>query len=157
MTLIPNRAGHFGLLALFAAFVAWFALDAWGAEPTLVNMLLIAPVAAGTLAIVVAVAINLLRRPETDAHAAVDADDDGSFRARFGVPIACAVLALYVLSLEVIGFDLASILFCALTMILMGRRNWLGIAAYSAAMGLGPVYVLVFLMGVPVKTVFLGG
>lgn len=157
MNLTANRAGHFGLLAVFAAFTVWFALDAWRADPGMVNMILIAPVAALTLAIVIAVAAHLAMNPDVDAESPRDEDDDGSLRARYGIAIACVMLAAYVLSLEVIGFDLAGIIFCGLTMTMMGQRGWAGIAVYSAVMGLAPVYVLVNLMGVPVKTVFLGG
>lgn len=71
--------------------------------------------------------------------------------------IVCVMLALHVAALEVVGFDLAGMVFCALTMIMMRQRNWTAIAAYSAIMGVAPVSVLVRLMGVPVPTVFLGG
>ena len=157
MNFTANRAGHFGLLAVMAAFIIWFTLDAWKAAPTFINMILIGPVAAGTLLIIAFIAVKLILNPQLDAEGEIDPDSDGSIRSRYGVGIAIAMLAVYIGALEVIGFDVASFMFCALTMILLGLRNWLGILVYSLVMGIGPVYVLVHFMGVPVKNLVVGG
>ena len=45
---------------------------------------------------------------------------------------------------------------CGTTMVMMGQRNWLAIAIYSAIVGLIPVYVLVHMMGIPATTLFIG-
>lgn len=154
MNLTANRAGHFGLLAILAGFAIWFAASAWQADRGLVNMILIGPAAVLALGLIVAIAIGLILHPERDAHSGEEAGD-GSLRARFGVPIGCLALALYVLSLETIGFDVAGILFCAATMVLMGRRNWSLIIGYSLLVGLGPVWILEYPMGIPVHTLIL--
>lgn len=157
MKLSKERAGQLGLLALFAAFVVWFTNDAWNASPTLVNMLLIGPVAALALLIVAGLVVGSLRAsPEEPSETTDPEGEKGSLRSRYGVFFGCLLLALYVVSLEYIGFDVASFLFCATTMVMMGQRNWLAIAIYTAIVGLAPVYVLVHVMGVPATTLFLG-
>lgn len=157
MKLTYERAGQLGLLALFAAFVVWFTNDAWQASPTLVNMLLIGPVAALALMIAVGLAVGVLWvRPAESQETDGSGDEKESLRSRYGVAFGCILLALYVLLLEYIGFDLASVLFCGTTMVMMGQRNWLAIAIYSAIVGLIPVYVLVHMMGVPATTLFIG-
>jgi len=162
MQMTGDKAGHLGLLAAMAGFTVWFAVDAWAAQPDVVNMLLAGPVAALVLLLITAVAVAVLRRPgevgPADEYAVGQGDPDSpappqSLRRRYGVAVGCAMLGVYVLSLEYIGFDLASFLFCALTMIFMGKRNWAVVVAYSAAMSLIPVYVLIHVMGVPVLTV----
>ncbi|MEE2860047.1 MAG: tripartite tricarboxylate transporter TctB family protein [Paracoccus sp. (in: a-proteobacteria)] len=155
MRLTSHSAGHLCLLAGLAGFVVWFTLDAWRAQPDVVNMLLAGPIAALTLTLIAAIAVGVLRRHGPDETEPYDRSAL-SFRSRFGVPAGCALLGLYVLSLEYVGFDAASFLFCALTMIFMGKRNWLLIVGYSALMSLGPVYVLIHVMGVPVTTLLLG-
>lgn len=154
MKLNSEKAGHLGLLTAFAIFVAWFVNDAWQASPTLTNMLLIGPVAALSCLILVGLLISVLR---ADTAAKEHSEEAGrSLRERYGVAFGCLLLGLYVLALEYIGFDLASMLFCATTMIMMGQRSWMAIAVYSLIMGIGPVYVLVHMMGVPVETLFVG-
>ncbi|NVK60010.1 MAG: tripartite tricarboxylate transporter TctB family protein [Rhodobacteraceae bacterium] len=154
MNLTANRAGHFGLLALLAGFTLWFTASAWEADATLVNMILIGPVAVLALGLIAAIGIGLLLNPERDAEPAEPAETD-TFRERWGVAIGCLALALYVLSLETIGFDVAGVIFCAACMVLMGRRNWLVIVAYSLFVGLAPVWILEGPMGIPVHTLIL--
>ena len=154
MNMTVNRAGHFGLLALFAAFVAWFTANAWQANATVVNLILILPMAALSLAIIGGIAVHLVRDASLDAHHATE-KENRTLRQRYGVPIACLLFTLYVLSLETIGFDIAGIVFCAAVMVLMGQRNWLIIVAYSLLMGIGPVWLLEHPMGIPVETVII--
>lgn len=154
MNITINRAGHFGLLVIFAAFVIWFTHNAWVASPTTINMLLIAPTALLALCLIVAIAAGLVLHPGRDAHGPED-EGDGSLRQRFGVPIGCLALALYVLSLETIGYDIAGVLFCAATMVLMGKRNLLVIVLYSLLVGFGPVWILQHPMGIPVHSLIL--
>lgn len=154
MKITTEKAGHLGLLTAFAIFVAWFISDAWQASSTLTNMLLIGPVAAISSLIIIGLAFSVLKA-ETNNEEKTEVVGT-SLRERYGVAVGCLLLAVYILALEYIGFDLASSLFCAATMIMMGQRNWIAIGVYSLIMGLGPVYVLVHMMGVPVKTLFLG-
>lgn len=154
MNITLNRAGHFGLLLVFAAFVIWFAHNAWVASPTTINMLLIGPTALLALCLIVAIAIGLFMHPERDADGPED-EHDGSLRQRFGVPVACLMLTLYILSLETIGYDIAGVLFCAATMIMMGKRNYAVIAVYSLIVGFGPVWILQYPMGIPVYSLIL--
>ncbi|WP_430249603.1 tripartite tricarboxylate transporter TctB family protein [Neorhizobium sp. DAR64860/K0K1] len=154
MNITANRAGHLGLLLIFFGFVVWFAHNAWVASPTTLNMLLIAPMAVLALVLITSITFGLFRHPERDADGPQE-ESDGSLRQRFGVPIGCLALALYVLSLETIGFDIAGVLFCAATMFLMGKRNLLVIALYSLLVGFGPVWILQHPMGVPVHSFFM--
>lgn len=154
MTMTANRAGHFGLLAILAGFTVWFTLSAWAADASLVNMLLIGPAAALALGLIGAIAIGLTIHPERDAETPEPPLND-SLRERWGVPIGCLALTLYVLSLETIGFDVAGIVFCAACMVLMGQRNWLIVAGYALAVGLLPVWILQGPMGIPVHTLIL--
>lgn len=154
MNITLNRAGHFGLLLVFAAFVIWFAHNAWVASPTTINMLLIGPTALLALCLIGSIAAGLVLRPERDADSLGD-EGDGSLRQRFGVPIGCLALALYVLSLETIGYDIAGVLFCAATMVLMGKRNLLVVTLYSLLVGFGPVWILQNPMGIPVYSLIL--
>ncbi|MCJ8141025.1 tripartite tricarboxylate transporter TctB family protein [Falsirhodobacter halotolerans] len=155
MNMTANRAGHFGLLALVAAFVLWFTASAWRADPTLVNMILIGPVAALALCLVAAIAAGLLMHPARDASHPEGGPGDGSLRSRFGVAIGCVAFLLYVLALEPLGYDAAGMAFCAGTMILMGQRNWIAIGVYAVLTGLVPVWILQGPMGMPVPTMFL--
>ncbi|GAA4530688.1 hypothetical protein GCM10023174_21160 [Chelativorans composti] len=155
MKITAEKAGHLGLLAIFAIFIVWFVQDSWHASPTLINMILIAPVALLAGIILIAILVRALGKDPEENRS--DEESEGrSIREKYGVWIGCLLLALYVVSLEYIGFDLAGILFCATAMIMLGQRNSLAIFIYSLIVGLAPVYVLIHMMGVPVKTLFLG-
>lgn len=149
-----NRAGHFGLLALFTAFVVWFTHNAWQANATVVNLILILPMAIIALIIIGGITLRLLRRPSLEASHPADGENR-TLRQRYGVPIACLLFTVYVLSLETVGFDIAGFVFCAAVMLLMGQRNWLIIIAYSLVVGVGPVWILEHPMGIPVETVII--
>lgn len=154
MNVTANRVGHFGLLAFLAGLTIWFTVSAWQAQASLVNMILIGPTASLALVLIAGIAIGLVRNPDRDAEDPEPAENN-SLRERFGVPIGCLALALYVLSLEMIGFDVAGVIFCAGCMWLMGQRNLLVIAAYALLVGLVPVWILQGPMGIPVHTLIL--
>ncbi|MFY0634349.1 MAG: tripartite tricarboxylate transporter TctB family protein [Vannielia sp.] len=165
---LSGRAGHLLLLAGFAAYALWYALDAWAAQAKAQNMLLIGPAAVLAGAVIALISIREILRwragepieTAEDAQdlepAAPSADGDSrSFREAWGTPLSAALLGVYVLAMPLLGFDVATVLYIALCMILQGARDWRIIAGFSLVAGLLPVWAIEKMLSIPVPTLFL--
>jgi len=153
---LTGGAGHIALLVGFAAFAIWYANDAWKAQAKLQNMLLIGPAAALSLGLIVVLVAAELRRivNGTDAAPAPETPP-GTFTAKYGTPIAAALLAVYVILMPIVGFDVATVIYVAVSMILQGARDWRIILAFSLATGLLPVWAIETMLSIPVPTLVL--
>lgn len=168
MTHLSGTAGHLLLLAGFAAYALWYSLDAWAAQAKTQNMLLIGPAAllAGVV-IALLFAKELLRwrageptetaedAPDVEPAAADTGDDTRTFREAWGTPLSAALLGVYVIALPIVGFDVATVVYIALCMMLQGARDWRIILGFSLVAGLLPVWAIEKMLSVPVPTLFL--
>lgn len=149
-------AGHLALLAVFGLFAIWYANDAWSAQAKIQNMLLIGPAAALSVVLIVILAVAELRRIAQGTDAAPDPEiPPTTFAARYGTPISACLLAVYVLLMPVVGFDVATVVYVAVSMVLQGARDWRIILAFSLAAGLLPVWAIEEMLSIPVPTLVL--
>ena len=153
---LTGGAGHLALLAGFALFTIWYASDAWAAQAKVQNMLLIGPAAALALILIAVLAVAEVRRiaKGTDAAEPSDLPSD-TFAARYGTPLAAALLGVYVIVMPLVGFDVATVVYVAVSMVLQGARDWRVILAFSLAAGLLPVWALEEMLSIPVPTLVL--
>lgn len=162
---LAGSVGHILLLASFAAYAIWYALDAFAAQSKIQNMLLIAPASAIVLGLVVLIAIAEIRRITARAKVVAPSKPEvkpeaepklgQNFQQRYGTIGACISMAVYVILMPFIGFDVATVLFIAVSMVMQGARNWLVIAAFSLTVGLLPVWALEYVLSIPVPTLVL--
>ena len=153
---LTGGAGHIALLTCFAVFALWYANDAWSAQAKVQNMLLIGPAAAVSVILIAVLAVAELRRIArgTDAARAPETPPT-TFAARYGTPVAAGLLAVYVLVMPFVGFDVATFVYIALSMLLQGARDWRIILAFSLVAGLLPVWALEEMLSIPVPTLVL--
>ncbi|EAQ02199.1 hypothetical protein OB2597_18991 [Pseudooceanicola batsensis HTCC2597] len=153
---LTGGAGHLALLAAFAAFSIWYVIDAWTAQAKVQNMLLIGPAAAFSLALILVLAVAEARRIARGTDLAPVSDiPRTTFAAKYGTPIAAGLLAVYVLLMPVIGFDVATVVYVALSMVLQGARDWRIVLAFSLAAGLLPVWAIEEMLSIPIPTLVL--
>ncbi|MGH1542875.1 MAG: tripartite tricarboxylate transporter TctB family protein, partial [Arenicella sp.] len=115
------------LLVLFAlaAFTVWYLINSWSASSSTENLIFILPIAIVSLLMCGIECIKLLRKKQPQEKS----DPIGN---TFFIMV---LFAAYVLSLETLGFDLGTVLFIALFLLLQGERRIFWLLAYSVVFG----------------------
>ncbi len=111
-----------------ASFTLWYLLDAWSASSQAENLIFILPIALITLVMCV---LELAQQWQQG----VTPDHEEREPTKISGPI-IGVFALYVIALEWLGFDLATVLFIATFLWLQGETRWLWIVSYSLCFGM---------------------
>lgn len=130
--------GHLIFLAIIAAAVLWYLLDAMSVSLNIHNLLLVAPLSVAALGLCVVIVPQCFRRrgaeerpARDDMHAAGSAvlrsPDKKSLLPIGGVALS---LGLYVSLLNVIGFDVATWLFVFAVMLICGERRPIALMVY---------------------------
>ncbi len=111
--------GHLALLAVIGGVVVAYLVDARGVSLRTNNLLLVQPTAILALILVAAVLPQCFRRvPEGEEAAAEPLSDLGRVGAL------AAAFAAFALSLETVGFDIATMLFMVVGLYICGERRW---------------------------------
>ena len=116
-----------------ASFTLWYLLNAWSVSSQTENLILIMPIAIMTLIMCCLELIQTLFLPTKQ-------EKEDREPMTTAVPI-IGLFTVYVLSLEWLGFDIATIIFIAAFLFLQGERRWHWVSAYSISFG---VLVTVF-------------
>ena len=131
--------GHLALLALICGVVVAYLLDARATSLRINNLLLVEPAAIIALVLAALVLPQCFRRRDEDTEEA-DSTSRDSWTDLDKVAALAAAFGAFALSLETVGFDVATFVFTALGIYICGeRRVWL-IALFSAAFTAGIVY-----------------
>lgn len=130
--------GHLALLALICGVVIAYLLDARATSLRINNLLLVEPAAIIALVLAALVLPQCFRRPEEGAEADGPARDSWTDLGK--IAALAAAFGAFALSLEAVGFDVATFLFTALGVYICGeRRVWL-IGVFSAVFTVAIVY-----------------
>jgi hypothetical protein len=145
--------GHLALVAGLAAFCLWYWLDARSASSSTQNLLLIQPAAVLALALcaVIAWGIVTVERetpPGEPPESAVPVVRKREWR---GVLVA-GLLGMLVVAVIPVGFDVATFVFLAAAMYVLGERRAIILIGYSAALAAGLSYGFKVMLSVPVPT-----
>jgi drug/metabolite transporter (DMT)-like permease len=149
---------HLLFAALLLAFVAWYLWTATVASPTFSNLILIGPVGAVAASLLLYIGAGeifgwteaagaVAARAETQASAAHGRFRSGSL-ATIGALM--GLFGAFVVAIPYIGFDVATFLFVAATMWLLGERRILALLSLAlgiaAALSLAALTLLTFPM-----------
>jgi hypothetical protein len=120
--------GHLALLAVIAAVVVVYLLDARATSLKVNNLLLVQPGSILALILVALVVPQCFKRiPLSEAEERKENLSDlgkvGALAAAFGA---------FVTTLEVVGFDVATFLFMVVGLFVCGERRWWLILVFSA-------------------------
>ncbi|WP_447555402.1 tripartite tricarboxylate transporter TctB family protein [Vreelandella sp. EE22] len=140
--------GDLLVLMALACFTLWYLMDAISVSSRVQNLLLILPLSLLVLAII---ALELVLRIKHRTLLRASEEEEPLHRT---LPVV-GLFAVYVLSLETLGFDLATVLFIALFLVLKGERKWWMVVGFSAAFGLGTAYFFSQMLPYPMTLLLL--
>ncbi|RUR33794.1 tripartite tricarboxylate transporter TctB family protein [Vreelandella nanhaiensis] len=140
--------GDFLVLIGLASFTLWYLLDAISVSAQPQNLLLILPLSVIVLFII---AIELVLRLKQGTLFSISADEEPLHHT---LPVV-VLFGAYVLSLDTLGFDVATVMFIALFLILKGERNWLAVVGFSAAFGLAVAFFFSQMLPYPMTLLLL--
>lgn len=124
MALSKEKIANSIVLLCLAAFVLWYAIDTHNASSSIENIILILPVAAITLCLCIYEFFT-----QKDINKEEKKDDFLSV-----IPV-MVLFTLYVLTLELLGFDLGTVLFLGLFLFLHGEKRLPWVLGYSLVYG----------------------
>jgi uncharacterized membrane protein len=154
--------GHLLFLGVIAAAVLWYLLDAVSVSTNIHNLLLVGPLSVLALCLCVVIAPQCFRREDAeveprsaDPHAgggasALQSSDKRNLALIGGV---AACLGIYVLSLNIIGFDVATCLFVLAVMLICGERRPLPLILYPLVVAVVVIATFRALLPYPMYTV----
>lgn len=114
------------VLLCLAAFVLWYAVDTHNASSSIENIVLIIPVAAITLCLCIY---------EFFTQKDINMQEDESKESFSSVIPVMVLFTVYILTLEILGFDIGTVLFLGLFLFLHGEKRLPWILGYSLVYG----------------------
>lgn len=142
MNINKERLADSIVLLCLAAFVVWYAFDAHSASSSMENMILILPVASITLCL--CIYEFFVRSPD---------GEEKKDEVLTVLPV-MILFTLYVLTLEVLGFDVGTVLFLGLFLFFHGEKRIPWLLAYSLVYGLVIVYFFSLMLPYPMPMTF---
>lgn len=128
MGMLNQRVADFAVVLILASFVSWYTWDAYRVSAEAENLILIVPIA--TIALVLCV-LELIRQTSVKTKERSESQES----VKDVLPV-MGLFTAYVLSLETIGFDVATTLFVAAFLWVQKERRLVWLVGYSLAFGL---------------------
>jgi len=123
-----NRVADLVVLLALASLVVLYGIDAYKASSEFLNLILVLPLIAIVLVLCLVQFIIELRDRKSDTPARESVAD---------VAPVIGLFALYVLTLQWLGFDIGTMLFVAAFLWLQGERRWRWLIGYSMSLSFG--------------------
>lgn len=161
---------HVLLLLSFLAASVWYLMDTLGASERVENIIFVGPLALAAITLSLYILVRLLVdiRRRSSREDAVPAGSAGSgsagsgqdaavapprsFVARWRAALVALLFALYVTTLDVIGFDAGTFLFVMACLIVQGERNPLVFIGYPLVFAALVTYAFRLLVPYPFET-----
>ena len=133
---------HITLAFLMTVFCVWYLFDAWSAEASLYNLVLIAP--AGCLGILIGIGVLVAEALSwrSEAAEAPEAVATGTFPMM-------GLLMAFVCLLPIIGFTAATFLFLVGALWILGVRRRATLVLYPAVVTTGLIFGLQLVVRLP--------
>ncbi len=133
MRLLSQRSADFIVVILLALFVCWYSWDTYHASSAVENLILIAPISFIALVLCVMEFTRQVVSELEVSQGEVSHSKDDDLKSVLPV---IGLFSLYVLSLETLGFDIATTLFVGLFLWIQKERRLVWLIGYSVAFGL---------------------
>lgn len=128
MRLLSQRSADFAVVVLLALFVGWYAFDAYSASSQPENLILIIPIASIALVLCLLELARQTKQRGTENEKKAESVKDV-------LPV-IGLFSAYVLSLETLGFDVATMLFVGAFLWVQKERRMVWLIGYSVVFGL---------------------
>jgi hypothetical protein len=147
---------HLAFATAIAAWCTWFLQDAWRSAPDVENMILIAPAATAAIILYGFVAAGCFRRIAADGE---PAPLRPPLAASIAIKIAGAMvlLATFVITGPLIGFDIASFVYLLAMMFFLGERRILVLLLVPLIFCLAAIYCFNAILSTPLPLFFFSG
>jgi len=151
---------HLAFIAVIAAYVAWYLLDARSVSLARNNLLLLQPLALFILLFCAIVVRQCFRRADAKVEEEIEEEDPLAPTLPIGrellrVGLLGLAFGAMVFLLNTIGFDIAIWLFALAAMLLCGERRPLALIIYPLAVAVCGIYGFKALMPYPMPTAIL--
>ncbi|WP_375748808.1 tripartite tricarboxylate transporter TctB family protein [Vibrio sp. HN007] len=135
MKILSKKTADFTVVGVLALFICWYTWSAWQASSMVENMILIVPIAA--IALLMAIG-EMVRQARNNASQVPTEDSEEKSEADSVMTVLpiIGLFTVYVMSLETIGFDIATTLFVAAFLWHQKERRLVWLVGYSVVFGL---------------------
>ena len=141
-----NRVADLVVLLVLASLVVLYGIDAYKASSEILNLILVLPLIAIVLVLCLVQFVIELRGRKSDTPARESVAD---------VAPVIGLFALYVLTLQWLGFDIGTMLFVAAFLWLQGERRWRWLIGYSMSLGFGLAFFFSAMLPYPMPMLLL--
>lgn len=141
------------VIICLAVFSAWYAYDAYHASSSMNNLILVFPVALVVLILCIYQFFIDIKTAQKTQPAA-KSQDKPKDEVLTVIPV-IVLFALYVLTLEYLGFDLGTVLFLAIFLIFHGERRIAWVLGYSLVYGFLVAYFFSMMLPYPMPMTLL--
>ena len=147
---------HLAFATAISGWCAWFFRDAWLSASDVENLILIAPAATAAIILYGFVAAGCFRRIAGDA-------EPGPLRPPLAASIAIKIagamvlLAAFVVSGPLIGFDIASFVYLLAMMLFLGERRILVLLLVPLIFCIAAIYCFNAILSTPLPLFFFSG
>ena len=122
------RVADLAVLLVLASLVVLYGIDAYRASSDVLNLILVLPIIVMVLVLCLVQFVIELRDDRAEAPPRESVADVAPFIGLF---------AVYVLTLQWLGFDIGTMLFVAAFLWLQGERRWHWLIGYSISLSFG--------------------
>ncbi|MYZ46587.1 tripartite tricarboxylate transporter TctB family protein [Propylenella binzhouense] len=146
---------HLAFLAAITACAALYMLDAWRVSHRVENLIVIVPFGAAAIVLCLLIAARLLRTAEDDDTPAAAEAAEAPGRAlwpRIMPLVVMALIGAYAFLLEIVGFDIVTFAFVALSLLVQGDRNLPRVLVFSAVFTFVVIWGSKAILSVPIPT-----
>lgn len=140
MKIITPKAADLFVVFFLASFTLWYGISSWLVSDSAENLILILPV--GIIALVLC-SIEIINQLLGRSHPI-----ESGQPVKQVLPV-ISLFTVYILSLEWLGFDVATTLFIAAFLLMQGERRWVWVIGYSICFGMFMSYFFAQMLPYP--------
>lgn len=161
VTIAGQRFGvdlpHLTFVTVIVAWCIWYGFDAWSAQKTTSNLIMIVPATIGAAILYFFVAASCFKRVDPTEEVAVG--ERGPLEKGKGLKIAVtmAMLLAFVIIGPTVGFDIACFLYIGGMLLFLGERRLVPLIATPLIFCLLAIYCFSQILYTPLPLLFFGG
>lgn len=153
--LIEGNWGHIAFVSMLVGYMAWYFFDAVSASANISNLLLILPVTVTALILYVVLIITEIKISKTgrkEPSPTTQIKDKISQKVLLKKWIYAGAMALFLVLIPIIGFELSCFLFMSGMLRLLGAQSWTLFILYPFIFSIGISYIFIMLLHVPLRS-----
>lgn len=148
---------HLAFVTVIAAWCVWYGLDAWSAQKTIANLIMIVPATIGGVILYLVVAFSCFHRLDAD-HPDVICERGQLEKGKASkIVVTMAMLLAFVIIGPTVGFDIACLLYVGGMLFFLGERRPLPLILTPVIFCALAIYCFSQILYTPLPLFFFGG